>query len=222
MKPWQMQFESRLGAADAPPVLNRDLLVRMTRSAHGRTVPASSLSHWLKSALARGKLERVQRGLYLNGFRTPPGRLADAAAWLRTDAVVSLNTVLGDAGILNNPTRTLTALVPVDAGAPPQLGRKPTAAGVFHFFGVPRRILEAGEAADRLQADDGMEHACATPEKALIDWLYLAASPRSHRTWPVRGDLDLSLLDMRRLQRLAHAAGMEKILDDWLAPSGTA
>ncbi|MGB9429060.1 MAG: hypothetical protein WCC11_04165, partial [Gammaproteobacteria bacterium] len=192
MKPWQIQFESRLAAADAPPVLSRDLLARMARSARGgRTVPTSSLSHWLKSAQARGRLPRVQRGLYLNGFRTPPGRLADAAAWLRTDAVLSLNTVLGDAGVLNNPSRTVTAVVPVDAGAaPPQLGRKATAAGIFHFFGLPRRILEAGAAADRLQQMDiGVEHARATPEKALLDWLYLAASPRSHRTWPVRSDV---------------------------------
>ncbi|MHB8423701.1 MAG: hypothetical protein ACYDB9_00890 [Gammaproteobacteria bacterium] len=217
MKAWQMQFESRLGAADAPPLLGRDLLARMARSAHGRSVPASSLSHWLKSALAREKLQRVQRGLYLNGFRAPPGRLADAAGWLRSDAVVSLNTVLGDAGVLNNPSRVITAVVPVDANAPPPLGRKPTQAGIFHFFGLPRRVLEAGAAADRLQTSAGMEHPRATPEKALLDWLYLAASPRSHRTWPVRGDVDVTLLDMRRLRRLARAMGMEKILDEWLA-----
>ncbi|MDE2197251.1 MAG: hypothetical protein KGJ56_08690 [Gammaproteobacteria bacterium] len=219
MKAWQMEFENRLGAAHAPPVLDRDLLARMVRSIQGRSIPASSLSHWLKSALARKKLTLVQRGLYLNGFRTKPGTLADAAGWLRRDAVVSLNTVLGDAGVLNNPSRSVTALVPMDGGAPPPLGRKPTAAGELHFFGVPRRILEAGAAADRLQSDAGLEHVRATPEKALVDWLYLAASPRSHRTWPPRADVDISMLDERRLRRLAQAAGMKKILDAWLKRS---
>lgn len=219
MTPWQIEFESRLGAATAPPVLSRDLLARMARSAHGnRTVPVSSLSHWLKSAQARGKLPRVQRGLYLNAFRSPPGRLADAAPWLHTDSVVSLNTVLGDAGVLNNISRTITAVVPIEAdGPPPQLGRKTTAGGTFHFFGLPRRILDTGAADDRLQSDPGIEHARATLEKALLDWLYLAASPHSHRTWPPRGDIDVSLLDTRRLRRLARAMGLTDILDTWMA-----
>ena len=222
MKSWQMAFESRLGAGDAPTVLSRDLLARMARSAHGnRAVPASSLSHWLKSAQARAKLPRVQRGLYLNAFRSPPGRLADAVPWLRTDAVVSLNTVLGEAGVLNNSSRAVTAVVPIDAGAsPPQLGRKTTAAGVFHFFGLPRRVLEAGAADDRLDPHGGVEHARATPEKALLDWLYLAASPRSHRTWPPRGDLDITLLDQQRLRRLARAMGTTQILNIWLERPG--
>ena len=219
MKPWQIKFETRLAQAGAPAVLSRDLLARMARSARGDLpVAGSSLSHWLKSAEARGGLKRVQRGLYLNGFRAPPGRLADAAGWLRMDAVVSLNTVLGEAGVLNNPSRVVTAVVPVDAGAPPpQLGRKPTAAGTFHFFGLPRRILEAGAPRDRLQTGDGVEHARATPEKALLDWLYLAASPRSHRTWPARGDVDVEMLDKARLRRLARAARLAGILDAWLA-----
>ena len=219
MKPWQIKFETRLAQAAAPAVLSRDLLARMARSARADLpVAGSSLSHWLKSAEARGRLQRVQRGLYLNGFRSPPGRLADATDWLRRDAVVSLNTVLGEAGVLNNPVRVVTAVVPVDAGAPPpQLGRKHTAAGTFHFFGLPRRILEAGAARDRLQTDGGVEHARATPEKALLDWLYLAASPHSHRTWPARGDLDVDLLDSARLRKLARAARLTAILDAWLA-----
>lgn len=219
MKSWQMTFESRLAASDAPPVLSRDLLARLARSAHGnRALPVSSLSHWLKSAQARGKLPRVQRGLYLNAFRSPPGRLADAAPWLRIDAVVSLNTVLGEAGVLNNLSRVISVVVPIDSsGPPPQLGRKKTAAGTFHFFGLPRRTLEAGAADDRLDTHGGVEHARATPEKALLDWLYLAASPRSHRTWPLRGDVDITLLDQRRLRRLARAMGTAEILDTWLA-----
>ncbi len=219
MKSWQIKFETRLAQAGAPAVLSRDLLARMARSARGNLpVAGSSLSHWLKSAEARGRLHRVQRGLYLNGFRSPPGQLADATDWLRRDAVVSLNTVLGEAGVLNNPSRVVTAVVPVDAGAPPpQLGRKVTVAGTFHFFGLPRRILEAGAARDRLQTDGGVEHARATPEKALLDWLYLAASPRSHRTWPARGDVDVDWLDRARLRRLARVAPLGTILDDWLA-----
>ncbi|MDZ7749790.1 MAG: hypothetical protein U5K43_14080 [Halofilum sp. (in: g-proteobacteria)] len=111
--------------------------------------------------------------------------------------------------MLNNPVRTVTAVVPLDPGAPPpKLGRRDTRAGTFRFHGMPRRIVEAGAPDDRLEPEETWEHARATPEKALVDWLYLAASPRSRRTPPPRGDLDLDLLDAPRLHRLARAAGV--------------
>ncbi|WP_067562879.1 hypothetical protein [Halofilum ochraceum] len=221
MKPWQLHLQRALARTDAPPVLTRDLLSRFARTARdGELVPPSSLTHWIRGAVAEERLRPVQRGLYLNAFRARPGHPADAAAWLRPEAVVSLNTVLGDAGVLNNPVRTTMAVVPMDAAAPPpKLGRQTTRIGMFQFHGIPRRILEAGNPEDRLELGDTWEHARATPEKALIDWLYLAASPHSRRTPPPRDDLDLDLLDRPRLQRLAQAAGVSDSLNHLLIPT---
>lgn len=221
MKPWHLRLQRELARADAPPVLTRDLLSRFARTARdGHPVPASSLTHWIRGAVAEERLRPVQRGLYLNVFRARPGHPADAAAWLRPEAVVSLNTVLGDAGVLNNPVRTTMAVVPLDAGAPPpKLGRQTTRVGTFQFHGIPRRTLEAGDPDDRLEFGETREHARATPEKALVDWLYLAASPHSRRTAPPRDDLDLDLLDRPRLQRLARAAGVGTGLQHLVAPS---
>lgn len=222
MKTWQIAFEARLAGADAPPVLPRDLLARIVRSARGGVPLApSTLTHWLASARARGRLAPVRRGLYLNRFRGRPGLVSDATQALRQDAVVSLNTVLAEAGVLNNSSHVVTAVVPIDAGAPaPKLGREPTAAGVFQFFGLPRRVLEAGTSADRLEPVERFEHVRATPEKALADWLYLAKSPRSRRTLPPQSDLDLSRLDRARLTRLAKAMDLTSVLDAWLADGG--
>lgn len=221
MKPWHLRLQRALARADAPPVLTRDLLSRFARTARdGQPVAPSSLTHWIRGAVAEERLRPVQRGLYLNAYRARPGQPADAAAWLRPEAVVSLNTVLGDAGVLNNPVRTTTAVVPLDAGAPPpKLGRQTTRAGTFQFHGIPRRILEAGDPEDRLELAETREHARATPEKALIDWLYLAASPHSRRTTPPRDDLDLDLLDRPRLKRLARGAGVSDSLDRLLIPA---
>lgn len=219
MKAWQMLLEERLGADDAPAVLNRDLLNRMACSARagGGPVPASSLTHWLKTARTRNKLLPVVAGLYLNRYRASPGSLADAVHWLRADAIVSLNTVLGDAGILNNPSQLVTAVVPLNRGAPlPKLGRQVTQAGTVQFFGLPRRILDAGETDDRLEPVASRDHARATSEKALLDWLYLAKSPRSRRTSPPKSDIDLALLNRRRLKRLAMAMDIKLELDTWL------
>lgn len=222
MKPWQIRLEQMLAAPDAPAVLSRALLERF-----GATVPrddrgfhdigASSWTYWIKGLVARGALKPVQRGLYLNRLRPRPGTLADAVPWLQRDAILSLNTVLGDAGVLNNPSRVVTAIVPIDVGAPPpaRLGRRQTKAGVVHFYGIPRAILEAGAPEDRYQDEPNADHIRATPEKALVDWLYLGASPRSRRSLPPRGDIDLEMLDQERLARLARAAGVDDVLEKW-------
>lgn len=219
MKAWQIRLERELSADNAPPILTRDLLARFARTArNGSALADRSLSHWLGTTAARNKLTMLQRGLYLNQFRAVPGTAADATSYLRTDAVVSLNTVLGDTGVLNNPSRIITAVVPIDRSAPPpKLGKLRTKAADFHFFGLPRRILDAGEADDRLDQSGRYEHPRATSEKALIDWLYLAHSPRSARTLPPRGDIDVDLLDTPRLTRLANASGLSEELESWLA-----
>src|SRR5690606_20493481 len=118
-------------------------------------------------------------------------------------AIVSLNTALGDAGVLNNPSATVTAIIPLDAAGPkPPVGRVKTAIGWYHFFAMPRALLDAGAPEDRIDPRY-RDHIRATPERALVDWLYFARSRLSHRTGPNAGDLDLSLLDRRRLLRLA-------------------
>ena len=58
-------------------------------------------------------------------------------------------------------------------------------------------------------------HPRATPEKALCDWLYLAASPRSPMRSPPL-DLEAERLDTDRLQRVANAMSIEQHLDEWL------
>lgn len=213
-----MRLEDTLRPADAPAVLSRDLLSRMARSARaGQPVPPSSLTYWLRHARAAGSLVPVVQGLYLNRYRRSPGLLADAAHALVPDAVVSLNTVLGDAGVLNNPSAIVTAVAPIDRGAPPpKLGRRITQAGTIHYYGLPRRILEAGLSEDRLEAVTTREHARATAEKALLDWLYLAESPRSRRTLPPKSDVDLDRLDRGKLKRLAVAMGLKEALSRWL------
>lgn len=211
MSNWRENLERHLAEKEAPPVLTRDLLSRYALSANdSRRVSARTLTYWKNTAVKRHKLRVVQRGVFLNYFRHNPGKLADACFWYYPDAVVSLNTVLGDAGILNNPTTIVTAVVPIDRRgvAPSRLGKKKTAAGAFHFHGMPREILNAGKIDDRLDQSGHYEHLRATPEKALLDWIYLGNSPRSRRTPPRFEDLDLDLVDSRRLKRLAKAASM--------------
>ena len=65
---------------------------------------------------------------------------------------------------------------------------------------------------DRLVA--GVDYRRATPEAALLHWLYLSVSPRS-RMSPPPLDLDLGALDLKRLERLADGMRLDANLAIW-------
>jgi len=81
--------------------------------------------------------------------------------------------------------------------------------------------LKGFSAVGTLFSDRLLGYCRATPERALLDWLYLGHSPVSTLA-PPPGDMDIDLLDRKRLNRLATcmtAAGpvdMLSLLDDWI------
>jgi hypothetical protein len=217
MTPWKQALERSLSEPGSPPVLPFTALARAAAIARGTGVPDATLHVWIRDAIARARLAPVIRGLYLNRFTSPPGRLADAVPHLRRDAVVSLHTALDEAGAYNNPPTGVTAILPLDSGPTrPVLGSVETAQGSVYFRGMPRKMLEAGELADRLDLDRSTTHPHATAEKALLDWLYLATSPHSTLSPPAPHDVDLEALDRKRLSRLAARMGLTGALQQWL------
>jgi len=213
---WKQALERKLSEPDAPAAITLGALSRAAGIARGTDVPDRTLQAWITDAMARDRLAPVVRGLYLNRFASPPGRLADAVPHVRRDAVVSLHTALDEAGAYNNPPHGVTAIVPLDVGPTrPRVGKVTTAQGPVYVRAVPRRILEAGALEDRLDLDRGRAHPRATPEKALLDWLYLARSPRSTLSPPLLQDVEIGELDKGRLRRLAKAMGLEQTLTQW-------
>jgi hypothetical protein len=193
-------------------VLDTASIVRVGKNVR-HDISKPSVERWVRKAVAANRLQRVVRGLFLNRLIAPPAQLCEAAVWLRPGAVISLQTVLGDAGVWSNYTDWVTAVVPLSPRyTTPSLGRVETGAGIFVFRGIPERVLEAGAEHDRLVA--GMDYRRATPEAALLHWLYLSRSPRSRMAAPTL-DLDLSALDLRRLKRLAAAMRIEDGLKHW-------
>jgi len=218
MTSWKQILERRLSESGAPPVLTLGELSRAAGLARETRMPDETLHAWIRDAIARKRLEAVTRGVYLNRFVSPEGRLADAAAHVRRDAIVSLQTALDEVGLLNNPPVSVTAVVPLDSGSMrPRVGRVQTAAGTLQFHAMPRALLEAGEIEDRLDLAQAGAHPRASPEKALLDWLYLARSPRSPVSPPALHDVDHDSLDKKRLMRLANAMKLKSALALWLS-----
>jgi hypothetical protein len=210
---WTTRLELALADPTALRVLDKPSIVRLARGVRS-VVSEPTVERWIQEALSANRLQRVVRGLYLNRLITPPAQLSEAAVWLRPGAVISLQTVLGDAGVWNNFTDWVTAVVPLSRRyTTPSLGRLETAAGIFVFRGLPEAVLEAGREEDRLVS--GATYRRSTPEAALLHWLYLSNSPRS-RMSPPPLDIDLTALRVQPLTRLSRAMHLSKALETWL------
>jgi hypothetical protein len=210
-----IQTKSTLLGADAPRVLTVPMIASVL--ADRRTVPArNTIFKWIRAQVGSGALRPVTRGLYINQLASPRPAAAEAAAFVRGGAIVSLQTVLGEAGVTNNYADIITCVVPQGPEQSPSV--RPVRANQieYRFHALPSRLLDsrAGQLEDRMDLD--VQYPRATPEKALLDWIYLGASSRT-KISPPPPDIDLGLLKRSRLQRLAKASGLQIKVEEYLS-----
>jgi hypothetical protein len=171
----------------------------------------------IKGLVHAGALQKVSRGLYLNRRARPSVEVAEAASHIRAGAVVSLETVLGECGFLNNPTRLVTAVLPQRPGQVPRVGGVTTSGGLgFRFHALALRFFANSPAEAHLLLQAGRHCEMAKPEVAVLHWLYLWRSPRSSISPPPQ-DVDFSVLDLELLDRLALRWGLDTTLEAWMS-----
>ena len=205
---------SLLLGTQAPRVLTTAMLGAIL--AHRRPLPAAhAVSRWIREQVARGALRPMTRGLYLNQLAAPGPSAAEAAGFIRTGAIVSLQTVLGEAGVTNNLSDIVTSVLPQEPRHVPSVRPVRVAKVEFRFHALPARHMgeQAGAVEDRL--DLAVQYPRATPEKAFLDWLYLGDSRCSSMDAPSL-DLDLQHLNLQRLHRLARSMNLMHSLRVWL------
>lgn len=178
---------------------------------------------WLARMRESGLIKPVRRGLYLNALAEPPVQPDEAASYICQGAIVSLQKVLGDAGVLNNFTSWVTCVVALPPEkkegktkgfgfAQPSTGKVKTQIGMFTIQAMPFALVyQAGPLDDSLES---LPYQRATPEKAFLDWIYLGTTPRSHMTLPPL-DLDFEQLNQARIARLARGMGLVDVLERW-------
>ena len=173
---------------------------------------ASALAACVRDLCDSGLLRRVTRNVVLNTLRTPAAPAQSAACLIRRGAVVSLQTVLGEAGFLNNPAVETTAVVP--ASFSQRVGLEESSGGFrFRFRALPDHMFP--DEGDASCFDPRKKWPCFRPEKALVDWLRLS-SPKSRSDMaPPPVDSDESALDADRLESLAERFGVAAELADW-------
>lgn len=205
-------FES-LKSFDAPRVFS---VAELTEFARGfmPDVNERKVALFIEQATSFDLLTHAKYGLWINNSAFPTPTLAEAAHRIRKGAVISLHTVLSDAGVLNNFTTEVFSVVPVpENGVKPSLGTVDGNSTKFHFKGIRQSVLEAGEEDDRLVPM--LSYDRATPEAAIVHWMYLAGINRSSMHEPDT-QCDMEQLDLDRLERLARAANLQDKVLPWV------
>ena len=203
---------------DAPRVITPQSLWEWLKS-HNVEMSRRSITNALNDWQQVGIVERVAHGVFLNKQLVPVVRVDEAAPFLRQGAVVSLQRVLGDVGVLNNPSRWITCVLPTAAGL--KGGLLETDHQTFHFSTIAPHLFPAPQDDWYDDAFSSNPHVVeATPEKALMDWLYLSSVSNGRaRPAPPRHDIDLDLLDLERCDRLASKLNLTSVWNAWLSPA---
>lgn len=200
--------------AEAPRVMTVPMIAAAFADRR-KQAARNTIFKWIRNQTEAGVLRPIRRGLYLNQLARPQPTAADAAAFVRSGAIVSLQTVLGDAGVTNSYSDIVTSVLPAQ-GRVAQSSRPVVANGIeYRFHSMPARLLndEAGDLEDRIDLE--VLYPRATPEKALLEWIYLGDSPRT-KLAPPPLDINLERIDKHRLKRLADHMKLTQQLEGYL------
>ena len=144
-----------------------------------------------------GHIERVAPGIYILApeFRKRPVSMEILANKIFGPSYVSFEYALARAGLIPE------AVIRVTSATPKRNREVDTQLGRFSYQHLPPAAYCFGWTREELA--DGSGFLIATPEKALIDWLYRSGSVRSMKTLEQRlfEDLRMEPDDLRRLDR---------------------
>ncbi len=141
---------------------------------------------FLTRAQAKGLVERVTRGVYLNILREARPGIEELACFLRTPSYISCEWALNRHGILLQAPTVCTVLTLQTAVG---LSRNVDFGGItIEFSHIAPRLFNGFETKDGYNL--------AVPEKALLDTVYLRKSV------PFPDELDWDAIDKNKLARM--------------------
>jgi len=208
-----------LSSGGAPRVLTRGALRRVIERVNPMDGRATNTI--AESLVGVKALHKVADDVFLNYLIQPMPSPAEALRFVAPGAYLSLHMVLGQCGVLNNPSNLYTCVRPSTAYSPEGeielVGRRfatNNPAPLFHIYALKPNIPDGDNLADHVDAK--FSYPRATPERAFCDWLYLAKSDVKALGAEPPLDCDMHQLDMGRLNRVSTYMGVKRQLERWL------
>lgn len=192
-----MRFDDLLAVVAEEPLFEAGLLL-------AGDVDPNDVRRQLSRWASAGRLHQLRRGLYT---LAPPYRKVTphpfvVANRLVRGSYVSLQSALAHAGLIPEHVPMTTS---VTAGRP---GRWVTPLGTYDFRRVQREMLTGFRPA---ALSGGQRALVATPEKALLDLVYLEPGADSPEYLAELRLQHLDRIDLGELERLATAFGRPKL-----------
>lgn len=166
-------------------------------------------------------IHKVTDGIYLNCMADPLPSPAEALKHVVPEGVLSLHMVLGQAGVINNPTQNYTCIRPsspiTSEGELQLIGQRfnrHNPSPLYWAHTMDAKVIDAGDPADNIDAT--FSYPRATVEKAFCDWIYLASRDTNEIGGQPPLDCDLDIMDRARLTRIASAMGITRELSAWM------
>lgn len=193
-----MNFEKLLQIVGQEPVFKTSLLLA------GATNPDAvrqQLTRWTQA----GRLYQLRRGVYalVPPFQKTKPHPFVIANRLVNGAYVSLQSALAYHGLIPEYTPVTTS---VTTGRP---GHFETPLGVFDYRHIQRAWLRGYK---RVEVSAEQFAFVATPEKALLDLIYLTPFADDHFFLTELRLQNLETLDVHALQELVHSSGRPKLV----------
>ncbi|MFL9610944.1 hypothetical protein ACKF11_12735 [Methylobacillus sp. Pita2] len=200
-----------------------DLLLKQVKKVDkNKTISLATYFRHLDTLVKIGFLAKLEntRGVYVNLLAVPKVEANEIAEHLVPESVITLHSALHYSGALNNPAKIVTAVIPTKpkgwrGGEKVDGSYKPF--GEFWFFRMPEDMVHLPDLDSSDYVIPYLNYQMATPEKALLDWIYMATSPRikSNEGYPPL-DIDLKKLDKHKLARIARSMRLHDEYLDWL------
>lgn len=212
---WRYQLLGRLEAPGALRVYSTEDLIALIREVRPSAALVTARTA-VEGLVAANALTKVSKGVFLNRRCIPATELGEVAQVIRKGAFVSLESVLGECGFLNNPPAIVTAVLSLTATHRPNVGEVRTSGGqVFRFHALPARYFPQSREENRHMLQPGRHYPIFRPEAAALHWLHLANSVRSKKLRPPQ-DIDFSVLDTELLKDLAWKWELSSSLAAWM------
>ena len=144
---------------------------------------------FLTRAQTKNLVERIAGGVYLNALREPAPGIEEIACFLRTPSYISCEWALNRHGVLLQAPTVLTVLTLQTSVGPSR--NVVTGDVTIEFSRIAPRLFTGFEAKEGYNL--------ATPEKALLDAIYL------RKRVPFPDELDFDAIDRAKLARLAES-----------------
>ncbi|WP_292803474.1 hypothetical protein [Methylotenera sp.] len=185
---------------------------------HFPNIKISSFYERIGDLVAIGDIKRVYKGLYINTQAIPKVTAGEVAKEIAPGSVVSLHSALSQAGVINNPSRVVTLVIPVNPRGWKQGDRSEivTDIGDYWLFRMPERFVHCSGLADSDVFVQTTNYPLATAEKAFADWLYMGTGRSSRFSTLPPLDIELEKMSIQRMRRIVKFMGIEHALDDWL------